>query len=142
MQTFKILTPYFKRYKKDVFAAMIAIIVSAFATLIQPRLLENIQRAIMADQRQFVIRDGIVLIILGIIAIIAGIFNVYYAARIAQGVTSDLREDTYAKIQSFSFGNIEKFSAGSLTTRLINDVKKYHINYIHLVAAATILAFD
>lgn len=80
MQTFKILTPYFKRYKKDVFAAMIAIIVSAFATLYQPRLLENIQRAIMADQRQFVIRDGIVLIILGIIAIIAGIFNVYYAA--------------------------------------------------------------
>lgn len=57
-------------------------------------------------------------------AIISGIFNVYYAARIAQGVTSDLREDTYAKIQSFSFGNIEKFSAGSLTTRLINDMNQ------------------
>ena len=64
-------------------------------------------------QRQSVIRYGIILIVLGIVAIISGIFNVYYAARIAQGVTSDLREDTYAKIQSFSFGNIEKFSAGS-----------------------------
>ena len=39
MQTFKILMPYFKRYKKDVFAAFVAIIVSAFATLYQPRLL-------------------------------------------------------------------------------------------------------
>lgn len=48
----------------------------------------------------------------------------YYAARVAQGVTSDLREETYAKIQSFSFGNIEKFSAGSLTTRLINDMNQ------------------
>lgn len=61
---------------------------------------------------------------MGIVAIISGIFNVYYAARVAQGVTSDLREETYAKIQSFSFGNIEKFSAGSLTTRLINDMNQ------------------
>lgn len=78
----------------------------------------------MADQKESVIHDGIMLIILGIIAIVAGIFNVYYAARIAQGITSDLREETYAKIQSFSFGNIEKFSAGSLTTRLINDMNQ------------------
>lgn len=124
MSAFKILIPHFKRYRKDVIAALIAIVVSAFATLYQPRLLENIQRAIMADQKESVIHDGIMLIILGIIAIVAGIFNVYYAARIAQGVTSDLREETYAKIQSFSFGNIEKFSAGSLTTRLINDMNQ------------------
>ncbi|EEJ72549.1 ABC transporter ATP-binding protein [Lactobacillus ultunensis] len=124
MSAFKILIPHFKRYRKDVIAALIAIIVSAFATLYQPRLLENIQRAIMADQKESVIHDGIMLIILGIIAIVAGIFNVYYAARIAQGITSDLREETYAKIQSFSFGNIEKFSAGSLTTRLINDMNQ------------------
>ena len=39
-------------------------------------------------------------------------------------MTSDLREETYAKIQSFSFGNIENFSAGSLTTRLINDMNQ------------------
>lgn len=78
----------------------------------------------MADQKEGVMRDGIILVVLGIVAIIAGIFNVYYAARIAQGVTSDLREETYAKIQSFSFGNIEKFSAGSLTTRLINDMNQ------------------
>lgn len=42
MSAFKILIPHFKRYRKDVIAALIAIIVSAFATLYQPRLLENI----------------------------------------------------------------------------------------------------
>lgn len=124
MQAFKILIPHFKHYKKDIFAALVAIIVSAFATLYQPRLLENIQRAIMLDQKDIVVRDGIILVVLGIVAIISGVFNVYYAARIAQGVTSDLREETYAKIQSFSFGNIENFSAGSLTTRLINDMNQ------------------
>lgn len=116
--------PHFKRYKKDVILALIAIFISAFSSLYQPKLLENIQKAIMADNRASVIRDGIWLIVLGLIAIVAGIFNVYFAARVAQGVTSDLREETYAKIQSFSFGNIEQFSAGSLTTRLINDMNQ------------------
>ena len=98
--------------------------VSAFATLWQPRLLENIQKAILADNHDTVLRDGIGLVVLGLLAIIAGIFNVYYAAKIAQGITSDLREETYAKIQSFSFGNIEKFSSGSLVVRLINDMNQ------------------
>lgn len=124
MSSFKILIPHFKNYRKDVVAALIAIVISAFASLYQPKLLENIQKAIMADNRSLVLQDGVVLIILGLVAIASGIFNVYYAARIAQGVTSDLREETYAKIQSFSFGNIEKFSAGSLTTRLINDMNQ------------------
>lgn len=120
----QILKPHFKNYRKEIIFAIITILVSAFATLWQPRLLENIQKAILADNHDTVLRDGIGLVVLGLLAIIAGIFNVYYAAKIAQGITSDLREETYAKIQSFSFGNIEKFSSGSLVVRLINDMNQ------------------
>lgn len=120
----QILKPHFKSYRKEIILAIITILISAFATLWQPRLLENIQKAILADNQSVVLRDGIGLVVLGLLAIIAGIFNVYYAAKIAQGITSDLREETYAKIQSFSFGNIEKFSSGSLVVRLINDMNQ------------------
>lgn len=120
----QILKPHFKNYRKEIILAVITILVSAFATLWQPRLLENIQKAILADNHDTVLRDEIGLVVLGLLAIIAGIFNVYYAAKIAQGITSDLREETYAKIQSFSFGNIEKFSSGSLVVRLINDMNQ------------------
>ncbi|MGQ5708959.1 ABC transporter ATP-binding protein [Lactobacillus sp. PSON] len=120
----KILKPHLKNYKKEIIGAVIAILVSAFSTLWQPRVLEDIQKALLANNQSRVLRDGIWLVILGIIAIVAGIFNVYYAAKIAQGVTSDLREETYSKIQSFSLANIEKFSTGSLTTRLINDMNQ------------------
>lgn len=120
----QILKPHFKNYRKEIIFAIITILVSAFATLWQPRLLENIQKAILADNHDTVLRDRIGLVVLGLLAIIAGIFNVYYAAKIAQGITSDLREETYAKIQSFSFGNIEKFSSGSLVVRLINDMNQ------------------
>lgn len=120
----QILKSHFKNYRKEIILAIITILISAFATLWQPRLLENIQKAILADNQSVVLRDGIGLVVLGLLAIIAGIFNVYYAAKIAQGITSDLREETYAKIQSFSFGNIEKFSSGSLVVRLINDMNQ------------------
>ena len=99
----RILRPHLKHYRSDIFGAVISILVSAFATLWQPRLLENIQKALLVNQQATDFRDGVYLVILGIIAIVAGVFNVYYAARIAQRVTSDLREETYAKIQSFSY---------------------------------------
>lgn len=78
----------------------------------------------MQDNQAEVRNYGIQLIILALVGIIAGIVNVYSAARVAQGVTSDLREEVYTKIQNFSFGNIEKFSTGSLVVRLINDMNQ------------------
>ena len=120
----KILKKYLSHYRREVIGATISVLVSSFATLWQPRVLQDIQRALLANRQQAVLHDGIWLVVLGLIAIVAGIFNVYYAARIAQGVTSDLREATYQKIQGFSLENVDKFSSGSLSTRLINDMNQ------------------
>ncbi len=120
----KLLLPYFKRYKKDVFAALVMIVFSAFATLYQPRLLQQVQNELMADQQQAVIRDTTLLIGLGLLSILTGVLNVYFASRITQGVVSDLREDTYAKIQTFSLANVQQFSSESLSVRLINDMQQ------------------
>ena len=120
----KLLLPYFKRYKRDVFAAWVMIVFSAFATLYQPRLLQQVQNELMADQQQAVIRDTALLIGLGLLSILTGVLNVYFASRITQGVVSDLREDTYAKIQTFSLANVQQFSSESLSVRLINDMQQ------------------
>mgnify|MGYP002423923608 CR=1 FL=1 len=61
MNSFKILIPHFKNYKKDLVFALISILVSALSGLYQPKLLENIQKALMAEQRQSVIQDEILL---------------------------------------------------------------------------------
>ena len=119
-----ILKKHLNNYRTDIVGAVIAVLVSSFATLWQPRVLQDIQEALLANRQRAVFYDGVWLIVLGLIAIVAGIFNVYYAARIAQGVTSDLRAETYAKIQGFSLANVEQFSSGSLSTRLINDMNQ------------------
>lgn len=120
----KQLLPYLKNYKKDVVGAAIAILLSVFTTLYQPVLLQQVQAELLVGQSGAILRDTSLLVATGILAIVSGVFNVFYAARITQGVVSDLREDTYAKIQTFSLANIQKFSSESLSVRLINDMQQ------------------
>ncbi|WP_278507085.1 ABC transporter ATP-binding protein [Ligilactobacillus animalis] len=120
----EILKPHLKNYLGAIIGAVISIIVAAGASLLQPRILQFILDNLLKNDRQAMFNYGMILITLAVIGVIAGILNVYFAARVAQGVTSDLREETYRKIQTFSLSNIEKFSASTLVVRLINDMNQ------------------
>lgn len=120
----EILKPHLKNYLGAIIGAVISIIVAAGASLLQPRILQFILDNLLKNNRQAMFNYGMILIALAVIGVIAGILNVYFAARVAQGVTSDLREETYRKIQTFSLSNIEKFSASTLVVRLINDMNQ------------------
>ncbi|KRL03615.1 ABC transporter ATP-binding protein [Liquorilactobacillus capillatus] len=120
----KILKPYFKNNYRSIIGAISAVIILALSSLWQPKLLQNIMKAIIADNTTAVQNYGIQLILLAVVGILAGIASTYFSAKIAQSVTTDLRAAVYSKIQTFSFGNIEKFSFGSLTVRLINDINQ------------------
>ena len=62
------------------------------------------------------------MILTAIIMMIGGLGGAYFGAKASVNFASDLRADLYKKIQGFSFANIDKFSTGSLVTRLTNDV--------------------
>lgn len=51
-----------------------------------------------------------------------GVFGAYFVINGSSRLAADLREKTFAKIQTFSFSNIDDFSTGSLITRITNDV--------------------
>ena len=53
-----------------------------------------------------------------------GIGGAYFSAKASICFTSDLREDLFAKVQEFSFKNIDTYSTGSLVTRLTNDIQQ------------------
>ena len=61
---------------------------------------------------------------------------IQFSAKVAQGVSADIREATFRKNQTFSFGNIEKFSAGNLVVRLTNDVTQ--IQNVIMIALQTL----
>ncbi|WP_134644903.1 ABC transporter ATP-binding protein [Weissella cibaria] len=120
----RLLKPYFKRYKLDLVLAVITVIIMAMAMLFQPTLLSKIVQAISDDNMTKVRHIGLQLLVIAGIGLIAGIVNTIFAARASQGIASDVREAAYRKIQTFSFGNIEQFSAGNLVVRLTNDVQQ------------------
>ena len=118
----KLLKPFIGRYKLDLTVAILMVAIASVAMLLQPTLLSNIVQAITDDNMEKVNKIGAQLLILAIIGLAAGILNTIFAARASQGISADVRESAYRKIQTFSFSNIEKFSVGNLVVRLTNDV--------------------
>ncbi|WP_125606655.1 ABC transporter ATP-binding protein [Lapidilactobacillus bayanensis] len=121
------LVTYLKKYKSDALIATIAVMIIAFATLWQPRILQEMITAILQKDQTTVLHLGIQLIALAVLGIIAGIVNTIFSAKAAQEISADMREQGYRKIQTFSFGNIEKFSASNLVIRLTNDINQVQL---------------
>ncbi|MEI5994547.1 ABC transporter ATP-binding protein [Candidatus Enterococcus mansonii] len=111
-----------KKYKLEVTIALITVVIMVMSALWQPKLLQKVLEAIINEDKSQMKELGLYLIGIAGIGLVAGVFNTIYSAKVAQGVSADIREATFRKIQTFSFGNIEEFSAGNLVVRLTNDV--------------------
>ena len=104
------LMSHVRNYRIQVLGSVISLIIAAFCSLLQPWLLQDTLNCLMKNDAAGIKRYGIFLLLLAAIGVVCGILNIWFAAKTAQGVTSDVREQLYRKIQSFSFSNIEKFS--------------------------------
>ena len=118
------LMSHVRNYRIPVLGSVISLIIAAFCSLLQPWLLQDTLNCLMKNDAAGIKRYGIFLLLLAAVGVVCGILNIWFAAKTAQGVTSDVREQLYRKIQSFSFSNIEKFSVGTLIVRLINDMNQ------------------
>ena len=118
------LMSHVRNYRIPVLGSVISLIIAAFCSLLHPWLLQDTLNCLMKNDAAGIKRYGIFLLLLAAIGVMCGILNIWFAAKTAQGVTSDVREQLYRKIQSFSFSNIEKFSVGTLIVRLINDMNQ------------------
>lgn len=70
----------------------------------------------------YVITKGILMVLLALCMMLGGVLGAYFAVKAAVNFAASLRKDVFTKVQQFSFANIEKFSTGSLVTRLTNDI--------------------
>lgn len=113
-----------KAYKWQVLASLIMTGLMVTSSLLQPRYLQEVLEALLTGDNEAIYHIGFWLILVALIGLIAGGINVVLAAYIAQGVSSDLREDAFRKIQTFSYANIEKFNAGNLVVRMTNDINQ------------------
>ncbi len=72
------------------------------------------------------------MILTALLMMAGGVGGAYFGTRASVGFSADLRLDLYKKVQSYSFANIDRFSSGSLVTRLTNDVTQLQ-NFINML---------
>ncbi len=83
-----------------------------------------------------VIKVGIIIVIMAIISLACGAIAGRTSAKASAGFAKNLRHDIFAKIQTYSFENIDKFSSSSLITRLTTDVSNVQLAFMMVIRIA------
>ena len=116
-------------YKSAFILGPIFMIVEVLGEIILPKLMSMIINygcgqdvTVAAKGPAYIIGIGAVMIGTALLMMMGGVLGAYFAVKASVNFAGDLRRDVFAKVQKFSFANIEKFSTGSLVTRLTNDI--------------------
>lgn len=70
----------------------------------------------------YILKNGFYMLLLSVGMLITGVLGAFFAVRGSSRMAAGVRQDTFDKIQTFSFGDIDRFSTGSLITRVTNDI--------------------
>ena len=95
----------------------------------------NVADRTMIDM-SVVVRYGLILIGLAFASLSCGALAGHFAAIASCGFAKNLRHDVYAKIQGFSFANMDKFSTAGLVTRLTTDITHVQMSYMMIIRSA------
>ena len=104
--------------------------------MITARLINYIQDSGGALDMSVVLRYGGFLVLMAMCSMSCGILSGWFAASASAGFARNLRHDLFAKVQSFSFANIDKFSTASLVTRLTTDVTNVQNAFMMIIRIA------
>ncbi len=75
----------------------------------------------------------IILVGMALVSLSCGILGGVFGSKASVGLASNLRSDLYKKLESFSFANIDKFSASSLVTRMTTDVSSVQMAFMMMI---------
>lgn len=118
----QLILHYLKRYKKLFVLNIISVFGFALVELGIPTIVsEMIDNGIMHQDKQYLIRMGIVIAVISLIGVSGTILLGYCCAKISTSVTRDIREDVFQKVQTFSHNEMNQFGIASLITRTNND---------------------
>lgn len=82
---------------------------------------------------EYILREGAKMVIMALISLLAGAGAARFAAKAGMGVGANVRSAIFAKIQDFSFANIDRFSTPSLITRMTTDINTIQMGYTMII---------
>lgn len=131
------LAPSLREFRPASVATIVLAVVEVLAEISIPFLTASlIDQGIERGDQALVDKMGLLLACLAIVALAAGMGAGRLSARAGAGLARNLRSDQFTSIQRFSFANIDRFSEGSLITRLTTDVTNVQMAYMMIIRIA------
>ena len=123
MRATRALARFLRPYWHWALLAPLLMVLEVSMDLLQPWFIERIiDDGVAAGDLNYVLRTGGMMIGVAVLGMIGGVGCTIFAVLAAQHFGADLRQSLYAKIQTFSFANLDQLETGPLITRLTNDV--------------------
>ncbi|MBE5944079.1 MAG: ABC transporter ATP-binding protein [Lachnospiraceae bacterium] len=143
---------YFKNYKlKAILAPLFKMLEASFELMVPLVMAAIIDNGIKNNDKPYIIKMAIVMVLLGLIGLACSITAQYFSAKTAMGVGKELRFDLFRHIESLSYTEIDEIGSSTLINRMTSDVNQVQtgINMFlrlfmrspFIVFGATIMAF-
>ena len=130
-----------REYKKETILTLLLMVGEAIIETLIPfitatYLINQIQEKGKDLDMGYILAVGGILVLMAAASLTCGGLAGFTSARASAGFSKNLRHDIFAKIQSFSFGNIDKFSSASLVTRITTDVQHVQMSFMMIIRTA------
>ena len=123
-----------REYKRQTILTPVLVMLEVLMEVLIPLLMANIiDVGITNGDMGYIIRLGLLLVVMAMLALVLGAKAGQLAAVASAGYAKNLRHDIFYKIQDFSFGNIDHFSTSSLVTRLTTDITNVQMAYMFTI---------
>ena len=127
---FKYVKPYLKSFILGPVGMIVEVIGEMFMPMLLATIINNGENGTLTVGSSI----GVAAILIGIVLLMmtGGVCGAYFGSKASVNFAADLRRDVYAKVQKYSFANIDKFSTGSIVTRMTNDVTQIQ-NFVNML---------
>lgn len=127
---FKYIKPYAAYFITGPLCMIVEVVGEIFMPYFMAQIINNYSAGNLTIGSSLGYMIGMVLTALAMM--LGGVGGAYFGAKASVNFAADIRNDVYKKVQAFSFANIDRFSTGSLVTRLTNDVTQLQ-NFVNMV---------
>ena len=137
MQMIKKLLESVREFRKPTVITFILMVFEVFIEVLIPFITADLVNAIKAGAAlDSVVKTGLILVGMACLSLICGSLGGFTCSRASAGFAKNLRHDVFARVQGFSFENIDRFSTASLVTRLTTDIQNVQFAYMMLIRTA------
>lgn len=127
-----------RSYKRETILTILCMIVEAAMEVTIPLIIFQFGKCVqpandVGPNVKGMIIWGCVMVACAIVSLLAGMLGGKFCAKASCGFAKNIREDAFAKVQHFSFANIDKFSTSSLVTRLTTDITNVQMAFMMVI---------